>query len=462
MTSVDPARIAVLGAGPAGLIAALEAAEAGHAVTIFEAENRVGGMAGSLEVAGQRVDLGSHRLHPETPPDVMERISGLLGADLQVRQRNGRIRLRERWVGFPLRPVDAARSLPADFAMRTAFDAFAGPLRRSSDGSFAGELVRRLGPTIFDEFYDPYARKLYGTDPRALDAELAHRRVAASSPLAIARRAVRASRVDGRQFFYPRLGYGQIAEALADAAVSAGADLRLAARVDGLQHSGDVWRVTAGGSTSDADLVLSTIPTPAALRAMSDAPAAVVDAARRLRTRAMVLVYLVVPRSQYTSFDAHYFPGLDLATARLSEPKNYRDGDDPPGRTVLCAEVACWREDEIWNDPAASLGERVRADLVRAGLPDPTPEQVDVVRLPNVYPVYERDTRDARAVVDSWAGGLDRFLIFGRQGLGVPDNLHHVLRMGIDAAAVVRPRGEVDAPRWRRNRAAYADHVVQD
>ena len=53
--------IVVLGAGPAGLGAALELAERGVQVTVLEQREVVGGNAGSFELAGLRVDYGSHR-----------------------------------------------------------------------------------------------------------------------------------------------------------------------------------------------------------------------------------------------------------------------------------------------------------------------------------------------------------------------------------------------------------------
>ena len=111
-------RIGVVGAGPAGLAAALTAAEAGHDVIVFEGGDAVGGMAGSFEVAGVRVDHGSHRLHASTSPEFLDRLRSLLGDDLQARERNGRIRLRDRWVAFPLRLGDLARRLPPDVALR--------------------------------------------------------------------------------------------------------------------------------------------------------------------------------------------------------------------------------------------------------------------------------------------------------------------------------------------------------
>ena len=52
-------KYAIIGAGPAGLTAAYALTKAG--VDVYEADNEVGGMAKTIDLWGQLVDLGPHR-----------------------------------------------------------------------------------------------------------------------------------------------------------------------------------------------------------------------------------------------------------------------------------------------------------------------------------------------------------------------------------------------------------------
>lgn len=436
--------IAVIGAGPAGLLAAWHAARAGHDVTVVDGAPVVGGLAGSFDVAGQRVDHGSHRLHPSTDPSLLAELRSLLGEDLQVRTRSGRIAMAGRLLSFPLRTTDLLRNLPRPLAARMALDATVAPLRRPRADTYAEVVRAGLGPTVQRSFYGPYAHKLWGCDGGELAGEVARRRIAASSPMAIARKLVRAADPGKRTFLYPRRGFGQLSERLADAAVDAGATIRLGTPVTEL-------------GTLDAEQVWSTIPISAVPAIVRGAPDPVLAAAAQLQHRAMVLLYLVVDRPSWTDFDAHYFPEPSVVAARLSEPKRYRtSADDPADRTVLCAEVPCAVGDELWTADPAALAGRLDGELQRVGLPPVAPVDVVARHLPRVYPVYRLGYDRHLATLEAWVDSIPGLVTFGRQGLFVADNTHHVLAMGRALAATG------GGPAWPEARQRFRDFVVED
>ena len=155
----------MLGAGPAGLAAALRlAARSSFRVTVVEKGSAAGGNAGGFELDGIPVDFGSHRLHPACRPDILADIRRMLGPDLLLRPRHGRIMLRGRWIHFPLKPLDLLLQLPPSFAIGAARDALrkvaAGPVQ--DDATFASVLEAGLGRTICRRLLLPIREKDLG------------------------------------------------------------------------------------------------------------------------------------------------------------------------------------------------------------------------------------------------------------------------------------------------------------
>lgn len=449
------AEIVVLGAGPAGLGAAWQLAQRGHDVVVLERAPVVGGLAGSFEVAGLRVDHGSHRLHPSTAPDVMAELRGLLGDDLQLRPRHGRIRMCDAFVPFPPSPGGLLRNLPPRVSAALARDLVTAPLRRRpTTDTFAAVVTHSLGPTLHDRFYGPMVTKLFGRPPEQLHGELARRRVAARRPADLVRKALRGPQ--GNVFWYPRRGYGQIVDVLATAAVDAGARIECGVDVTAVRVDADV-RVEHGAGTTTAGALWSTIPVPTLAR-LAGGPA--VD----LRFRGLVLLYLVLDRPRWTEFDAHYLPEATTPIVRLSEPRNYRDSaDDPTDRTVLCAEWPCAVGDEVWSASPDELAARLLPTLAASGLTVPVPGAVEVRRVAHAYPLYDLDHAVALAALDAWIAPLaPRVISFGRNGLFAHDNGHHALAMARDAVACIGPDGSFSVARWQAARARFAEHVVED
>jgi protoporphyrinogen oxidase len=466
------ADLIVLGAGPAGLMAAWRAAGAGLSVVVLERATVVGGMAGSFSVAGVRVDHGSHRLHPSTAPEIMSDLRGLLGDDLQTRPRRGRLRVGDRWVEFPLRPADLARSLPPATIARIGAEALTAPRRRrGTPTSYADALRRGLGPTLYNRLYGPYAVKLWGRPGEDIDPEQARVRVRADTPWKIAGRMLRGTAGGtGRVFHYPRRGFGQIVDAVADAAVDHGAMLELGAEVTKIRPGPDGVEVnTAPGGVLTARHLFTTAPLPALARLVSPTapPDAIADAAQ-LTFRAMVLVYLVHSApNRWTEFDATYLPDSGTPISRISEPANYRvSEEDPTDRTVLCCEIPCAADpdDPVWSASPEQLADLAVQTLARLGLPPlrlDGPDAVQVRRLRHVYPVYEHGYAAHLRGLDQWAAMLPSVTTFGRLGLFAHDNTHHAFAMAY-AAVDALGRGDWNAGLWSAARERFRGHVVED
>jgi protoporphyrinogen oxidase len=469
--------VVVLGAGPAGVGAAYQLMKKGVArVTLLEQQERVGGNAGSFLLDGVYCDYGSHRLHPVALPEIMDDLRLLLGKDLLYQTRHGRILLQGRWIHFPLKPLDLFLRLPKPFALRVLADIAKKLLpkpKKSGPETFATVLERGLGRTICEEFYFPYARKLWGIDPEDLAVTTAQKRVSGSSIGKILQKV--SKQIPGMKppgagkFYYMKRGYGQISQCLCDAAQSLGADVKFGARFTAIETVGGsvkAVRYEQGGTefVVPATHVWSTIPISILLRGMRpEPPKEVLDAASKVAFRGMILIYLVLDQDQFSTTDAYYFPQESIPISRMSEPKNFSSATQPVGKTVLCAELPSDPGHPDWEMTDEQLGKRLLGWMEQAGLPKPVGVlKVLTRRLRQAYPVYRNGYDQHFECMDKWIGTVDGLLTLGRQGLFAHDNTHHTLEMSYAAVKCLSADGSFDHAKWAEHRKDFETHVVED
>ncbi len=470
-------RLAVLGAGPAGLGLAWSVLRRypGHfEVVIIEKEETAGGIAGGFTACGLNFDYGSHRLHPENDGAVFQDLQKMLGEELQKRRRYGRIRILGRFVGFPLTVADMVSQLPPDFLLGVAGDTVKKVLRLkrhpAAAPSYAGMLLQSLGPTICRHFYFPYAEKLWGLKPEELSVMQAKKRVASDNIFKIAKKILSAAVRRGKTgsfFYYPAGGFGRISEEYARAIEKAGGRVQTGSRVEKIRRTENNRFIIETGNPDffpqEYDMVFSTLPVTELVKIFTPVPPAVQAAAAGLTYRGMVFHYLILRTNQFTPYDAHYFPEKRYIFSRVSEPKNYAGRQDPPGLTGICSEIPCRPGDEIWNLSCEEISDRVLAGLKEAGLPVGVPvEGCLVKRLPAVYPVYDLQFASRWAVVEKYFDKIPNFVTFGRQGLFIHDNIHHALETAYQAAECLEENLVWNKSRWKQIREEYKKRVVVD
>src|SRR6201747_1414437 len=239
MANENPQTTLVLGGGPAGLTAGYLLGKAGKDVIVFEAEDQVGGLAKTVERDGYRFDLGGHRFFTKSR-EVEELWHEVLGDEFLRRPRMSRIYWNGRFLDYPLRGTDVMRKLgPVELTRATASFLAASVRRNGQEDSFEDWVCNRFGRRLFELFFKSYTEKVWGVPTTEIRAEWAAQRIRTLSFSRIVRAAVLNDGGEVRslieQFHYPRLGPGQMWEAMAAEVVGAGGEVRLGARVTKLE-----------------------------------------------------------------------------------------------------------------------------------------------------------------------------------------------------------------------------------
>ncbi|GGX66156.1 FAD-dependent oxidoreductase [Saccharospirillum salsuginis] len=369
--------VAVLGAGPAGLMAAHRLLEAGFAVSIFDAEPRPGGLCGTRTLGTPhgdfRFDYGGHRFLTRDP-ELLRFVDELMGDDLLHARRSSVIRYRGRTYDYPLNIGNLLRQAPPGLLLGAGFDLLTGGLTRRTSprgeqASFADWTRHRFGDTLYRHFFAGYSEKLWGIPPETLSGDWAEQRIARLDLRQVARLMLpghdRGLRGYARHYRYPRLGFGQLFERLGQSLNRLGGDILTGHRVRGLvcedrrvrairtEHAGRLreWPV---------DAVINTLPLPSVVRMLGGECG--------LRFRALRFLNIPLAGEAVSPHTWQYLSDPDMLATRLQEPKRRSPAMAPEGFTSVMLEIPCQSGDHRWTAPESVLAERAWSDLVRLGV----------------------------------------------------------------------------------------------
>ncbi len=445
-----PDRVVIVGAGPAGLTAALELGRLGRPAVVVEKDDVVGGLSRTVCKDGYRFDIGGHRFFTKIA-SVNELWHDLLGDDFLERPRMSRIYYDGRFFDYPLRPVNALAGLGPWEAGRIVLSYLRARLAPPApDRSFEDWVVRRFGRRLFEIFFKSYTEKVWGIPCDEISADWAEQRIKNLDLLAAVRNAllghgsrrgeVVSTLID--RFHYPTLGPGMMWERCRQRARELGVETLTGAEVVGVRHAGGAVRgvdVRRDGRIEAlaTSQVISSMPVPALIRALDPPPPeAVLRAAGRLRFRDFLTVVLMVDREHVFPDNWIYIHSSEVKVGRVQNYKNWSPHMVPdPSTTALGLEYFVQEGDELWEATDDDLRDLAVRELIELGLiGDDEVVGSAVLRAPKAYPVYDGAYHEALAEIRAYLAGVDGLQLVGRNGQHRYNNQDHSMLTGMLAA----------------------------
>lgn len=417
MSAPAPRRVAVLGAGIAGLVAAAELQRRGVEALVYEAGPRVAGMAESHhDPDGFSYDTGAHF--------ITNRLATALGVNERcrvVRRYGESVYLDDGVAGYPFGLLRKPRFVASAVAARGK------GLVGEADPVTAADFFRaEYGTAMADEVVLPLIEAWSGAPSDRLAAavgqkipgSIAHTMVLKAAAK-ITKRAVaigycreQPQSVDVWHV-YPEGGVSLLCEALAD---RLGDAIALDTPVEKvLVEDEQVRAVRVHGEEVEVDAVVSTAPISVLPRLVEGSER--LDRFASFRFRPMVFANLRFEGRGLLPDVVMWVPDRSFETFRITEAPLSMPWLAPEGKTMITVDIGTEVGSELWTMDDDALGERCLSELERL-VPGVRRRYLGcrVVKTPIAYPVFALEHEVARADLAVNGTGVDGLLSVGRNG----------------------------------------------
>jgi protoporphyrinogen oxidase len=294
-------RVCIIGGGFTGLAAAYELSRSGINAVLMESDQTVGGLAGSFEVGGQRLEKFYHHWF-KSDSHVWELIQELNAEDRVIyRQTRTGMYFAGRFFKLST-PLDVLRFTALSLPNRLRLGMLALRVRRIQDWRrleclTAGEWVSSVaGASVFATVWEPLLRGKFGPFASEISAVWLWNKLSL-------RGGSRDSK--GREVLaYFSGGFGALGELMADGIKASGGEIRTGVSATSLAvEQGHVRGVHTTDGTIAADAVIATPALPVIAQLLgTDTPGAYLEKLRAIKYLANVCIVLELDRSLSSTY----------------------------------------------------------------------------------------------------------------------------------------------------------------
>lgn len=452
-------RIVIIGAGPAGLTAALELLRQGNdnEVIVLETERTVGGLAKTITWGNNKYDIGGHRFF-SADDQIIKWWNDIL--PMSVVNRHSSIFFRNQYIDYPIKlSVSMLKKLGRPLVLRIIWSYLEMRVRQPKVESLEDFFISRFGGELYRLFFHDYTKKVWGREPSEISQDWGPERIKGISLTEIIRNVIKGHSQEPsltEYFLYPPNGCGDFWETVANMVIELGGTILMEHKVTQLKRDREriigVHCTTPTGSINIAgDSVISTMPLQDLIGCIPDVPGEVSSVASRLRYRDMIVVGVTLDKRVLavegspllqTNDQWIYVQDKDIEFGRIQIMNNWSITmvDEPESHILLALEYFCQSSDALWRRSDKDWQDRVASDLFRIGLIHEENAVIgcSVNTIAKAYPCYWDGYQDIREI-EKFVDAIQNLVCIGRNGGHKYLNMDSVM---INAIELVRGRNK--------------------
>lgn len=447
----------IIGAGPAGLAAAMELSRAGKDFMVIEKQSVVGGLARTYTFKEGKhtflTDNGPHRFFSKNQY-LYDFIEDLLKEKWITVARQTRQHIDGKFYDYPVNAPQALRNLGALKAARIGFDYLVAKVQygwlKKPMRNFDDYVVANFGRTLAEFNMINYTEKIWGVPAKTIHSDWAGQRIKGLSLSSLAKNSL--GKLIGSKsgdtpkslidtFYYPENGTGLIYNAIVDRITKQGYKVLLETAPTELKHDGKKFTEAIvdspqGKMVIEFENLVESVPMKDFIKLIKPmVPAKIIAANDKLRYRHQKYLFITLDKESVSTDQWIYFPSKETPIARVSEMRNFSKTMSPKGKTSLFIEFFCFEGDDLWTMPDADLFEIALKYFEKINFfKREEVRKYYVLKERNVYPIYDVHYKTYLAVLKDYLDTFTNLYYIGRPGRFRYNNQDHSLEMGMLAA----------------------------
>jgi protoporphyrinogen oxidase len=494
-------KVVIIGAGPAGLTAGYELLKDGkeeYEVIILEADNRIGGISKTVNVDGNRMDLGGHRFFSKDE-EIMkfwEELMPIQGADslddkklerekplvaggpnpetedrvMLVRDRVSRIYYLKKFFDYPISlKLETFTNMGLVRTIKAGFSYLKSIFVKKPEDSLENFYINRFGKVLYGMFFEKYTEKLWGRHPSQISADWGAQRVKGVSISAVLKngfkklfkinsKEVETSLIE--QFWYPKFGPGQLWETLASEVEKRGGKILKGYEVTGINiKDGKISSVDVVVNDVikeiEGDIFISSMPIKDLMVAMASkqkVDSEALEIAKGLPYRDFITAGLLVKKlnlKNKTNMKTMgnivpdcwiYVQEPEVKMGRIQIFNNWSPYlvKDIENTVWIGVEYFANEGDELWSMTEKEFTDFAAKELVSMGII----ENGDVIsshqeKVKKAYPAYFDTYKDIDKLI-KYLDTYDNLYCVGRNGQHRYNNMDHSMATAIEAVKNIK------------------------